>query len=570
MKKSIVNLLFSSLFFTYLFSGYIQKTSYTSGVAPVVSVKKINSGTVKKYEKLEITLDLENVVIHNPYNPDEIDVYAEFTSPSGKKLRVNGFYDDYNHADAWKIRFSTGETGEWSCRVFVKNNGGIGQSDLVSFKVVDSDHHGWIRVSKTDPHYFSYDDGTSWYAVAVYSPWGNNEKRFKTYADHKANLMGLWDINYGGFVDSTGLIEEELGKYNQEKCGRIDSLLGILESDHIKLMFCIWPHDLFSKTVWERRWNINPLNKIVSVTDVYSDSLAWKYQERKYRYLIARFGYSRSLGIWELINEMNGTDGWAAGRHREAYDWVAKAHQYFSENDPYHHPLTASFSGGYNEFRSPLYERTDVPNIHLYEAQEWPLKYPDDTLRSCLYNYAWAAQRFWNEFNKPAIFGEAGADLTYYKPANIKYHDAYHNALWATLTNGLAGTPVWWDFTFLSERDWNNLEYLSVFVKDINFANLVYHPAEIKGEGIDAYGMFTLNGAFGWACSYADPDISNKKLEISIPSGNYKVRWFDTWTGQYISEENIASINGKMTVSIPKLQTERKDIAFKIKTVAKK
>ena len=28
----------------------------------------------------------------NPYDPDVIDVYAEFTAPDGKSLKVNGFY----------------------------------------------------------------------------------------------------------------------------------------------------------------------------------------------------------------------------------------------------------------------------------------------------------------------------------------------------------------------------------------------------------------------------------------------------------------------------------------------
>ena len=39
--------------------------------------------------------------------------------------------------------------------------------------------------------------------------------------------------------------------------------------------------------------------------------MAWKYQEKLYRYFIARWGYSRALAIWFIIDEVNGTDGWA-------------------------------------------------------------------------------------------------------------------------------------------------------------------------------------------------------------------------------------------------------------------
>ena len=340
-----------------------------------------------------------------------------------------------------------------------------------------------------NPHYFTHDDGTSFYAVAVYSPWGNSQKVFDTYTDNGANLLAIWDIDYGGFVNDAGIIENKLGQYNQEKLGKIDSLLSILEKDNIKLMFAIWPHDLFSKTVWSAQWKENPYNKITEAENVYSDSLAWNYQKMKYRYMIARFAYSRSWGIWELINEMDGTDGWAKGHHQEALDWVKKCVKYFSENDPYKHPVTASFSGGFDEYREPLYELTDIPNIHLYPAQGWKLKYPGDTSRSDMYNFGWASKRFWDKFEKPAIFGEAGADLTYYKPGTKEYHISYHNQIWASLTNGLAGTPVWWDFSILKEEDWQQLKHLSAFVSDIDFANLPYKPAEATGEGTDIYIM---------------------------------------------------------------------------------
>src|SRR6056297_657135 len=79
-------------------------------IQPEISVLQTNTSTVKKYEKFEINIELKNVKYENPYNPEEIDVYAIFTAPSGKTLRINGFYDDFNGADQWKLRFSPNET----------------------------------------------------------------------------------------------------------------------------------------------------------------------------------------------------------------------------------------------------------------------------------------------------------------------------------------------------------------------------------------------------------------------------------------------------------------------------
>ncbi len=546
----------------------VKGETFIKGKLPEVSVLKVNTEVVKKYEKFELILGLNNVGIENPYDPADIDVYSIFTTPSGKKIRINGFYNNFQDQNNWKLRFSPNETGEYKYQVFVNDAGGTGESAISDFTVIDSEHHGWIRPSKNNKHYFQHDDGTSYYAVGVYSPWRNDQQRFETFAKYDANLFAIWDITYGGFVNGYGLIEEELGRYNQEKLGRIDSMLTILEKDDIKLMYAIWPHDLFSETVWAAQWKQNPYSQLIDVEDVYSDSLVWEYQKRKYRYMIARFAHSRSWGIWELINEMNGTDGWAAGRHQECYDWVERCQKYFSENDPYQHPMTASFSGGYSEYREPLYERNEIPNIHMYPAQGWPMKYPEDKLRSAMYNYAWASKRFWAAYEKPAIFGEAGANLAYFQPSEPEYHVSYHNQIWACLTNGLAGIPVWWDYPVMNEQDWQGLQHLSRFVSDIDFANLPFTPAKVSADEADVFIMDSGEIAFGWLRTYASENCSGTKITIDQKSdGSYSVEWYDTWSGETLQKETIIAKNSSLVVSVPTLKAAHPDIAFKFSEV---
>jgi hypothetical protein len=539
--------------------------TFIKGTMPLVKVMGLNSKKVGKYEKFELKLGLGNVGIENPYDPADIDVYAIFTTPSGKKIKINGFFDDYRGINQWKLRFSPNETGDYTYQVFVNDAGGKGESTPGKFTAIQSTHHGWIKPSVKNPHYFTYDDGTSYYGVGVYSPWGNNASRFETFAKNNANLFAIWDIGYGGFVNDKGLVEEELGRYNQPKLGEIDSLLTILEKDNIKLMFAIWPHDLFSETVWSAVWNKNPYRFITTSENVYADSLAWEYQKMKYRYLIARFAHSRSWGIWELINEMNGTDGWAKGHHQECFDWVEKCNRFFKENDPYNHPMTASFSGGFTEYREELYKRNDIPNIHMYPAQGWAMKYPEDKMRSDMYNFAWASKRFWDAFEKPAIFGEAGANLTYYQPREKEYHTSYHNQIWAALTNGLASTPVWWDFPVLNADDWSQLKNLSAYVSDIDFANLPYKPAELTSEGSDVFTLGTGSKAFGWIRTYSAEDISNAVLYApGFEKGSYEIKWFDPWKGDIYKTEKAENLNGTLRLTVPKLQEARLDVAFKI------
>ena len=185
-----------------------------------------------------------------------------------------------------------------------------------------------------------------------------------------------------------------------------------------------------------------------------------------------------------------------------------------------------------------------------------------------MYNFAWASRRFWDRFEKPAIFGEAGADLTYYKPESKEYHISYHNQIWASLTNGLAGIPVWWDFTVLNEQDWQQLKNLSAFVSDIDFANLPYKPAEATGEGADIFIMDAGDNAFGWARTFLKPDIGKTRLTIIKPgNGNYSITWFDTWTGNILKSEKVNSGNGKLELTVPEMANKNQDIAFKISKI---
>jgi len=542
----------------------VQKEAI-SDQKPTVSIKKVNTSQVGLYEKFEVQLNLQNVKYYNPYDYKQIDVRAVFISPSGKKWEIYGFYDNFKKADAWKIRFSPNETGTWTYRVSVEDYQGKVYSKVHTFTAVESAHHGWIRTSNDNPHYFQYDDSTSFYGIGVYSPWGNDQQRLDTFSKHHANLLALWNITYGGMVNDHGLIEDSLGHYNQNKLGHLDIFMSELEERDIKLMLAIWPHDLFSATVWAHQWHINPYRDITKVQEVYSDAAAWEFQKKLYRYLIARYGYSRSFGIWEIINEMNGTDGWQDGHHLEAYEWVNKVSVYFRNHDPYHHPTTASFSGGKKEYRETLYHLTDVPNIHLYSKQGWTPEFSQDSMRSSMFNYAWASRRFWNTFYKPSIFGESGASLSYYKPGTRDYEIAYHNAIWASLTNGLASTPVWWSYKDLSSQSWNYLQYLQQFVRDIDFAHLELIPANITVSHADAYGLKTDNFVFGWIRSYDGKGISGKKVEINnLDNGNYRIIWYDTWQGEFIKEIKQKISNHTLSEQIPSISGNVPDVALKV------
>ena len=82
LKSTSVHRYISLLLILLVSSG----DTFSQGKLPLIKVTGTNTNTVKKYEKFEVSLVLENVEVENPFDPEDIDVYAQFFAPSGKKI----------------------------------------------------------------------------------------------------------------------------------------------------------------------------------------------------------------------------------------------------------------------------------------------------------------------------------------------------------------------------------------------------------------------------------------------------------------------------------------------------
>lgn len=534
--------------------------------APQVSIQYVNAETVGLYEKFEVYVALENVSYTNPYNPDEVNLRAVFTSPSGKEWNIFGFYDDYFNRNQWKVRFAPNEIGQWQYILSVKTSAGEGHSTAETFNVTESKYHGWIRVSPVNPHYFIFDDGTPFYGVGPYYPWqvDNGPNGLGMLEKSGCNFWGYWNIMYdtGEIIES---MNSELGRYDQPKCGRIDNLITWSESRNLKMMLAIWPHDLLSNTVWAHQWHRNPYNTVCEVEEFYESQIAWEYQKKQYRYIIARWGYSRALAVWEIVNEINGTDGWEAGKEDEARMWVGKVHDYLTANDPHQRPTTASQSGGI--YWPEGYAEVDIPNVHVYETG-WPAEYLGNPLRSSAYNYYKLANQFWNDFDKPAIFGEAGYKNSYgnFAAGSDDYTAMFHNALWASWSGGMAVTPVWWGFNSKQLMTPDVMEQMlrfSQIARDYNYAYQIFKPYSINSYDCDVYAMRSDSSIFGWVREIYGNTVKGQILQFkALEDTSYQVTWYNTWSAEIIGQSFIVGIDTLVTISIPKDAAEIPDVAF--------
>jgi hypothetical protein len=555
--------------------------------SPVFLRVHAEKDTVGLYDKFESRFALE-AVFRNPFDPDEFDVSADFTGPSGKEWKIPCFYNDSGWGMLWAVRFSPNETGRWTYRFLARDTKGETLSDPDTFIVVPSKLHGPVRVSNANGRYLQYADGTPFYGVGFW--YNDGYQRFnggRIQKDELDRLKALGVNFIGTYITPLETMGSGLGRYDQNLCGRLDELLEWCEERDIQLSLNLWFHSFLSETVWpggNRRWNANPYQWVCQAKDFFGNPEAWRYQEKLYRYMIARWSYSRALAVWFVVDEANGTDGWVSGDSTGAAKWAKKVHDFFKSRDPYGHLTTGTRSGGVNEYWREGYEIFDLAAREIYEAQGFPIPETGKIdaggphpLKLSYMNYVNEIRRLWREYPKPVILGETGWDHTFYEPGMPGYLALYHNALWACLCTGTAMTPFWWAYSDLLNDNLitRQLTSLSRFASRIPFSELTQvRPAEARLSEGDVFAMQSDHLIFGWAVNPSADAAGVRVMVSSLPEGEYWVQIYHTWRGQFIHEEKTTCRNGIVEFQIPVLKitdshanTIGQDAAFILKPV---
>ncbi len=518
----------------------IQNVEKMPAAAPAVASVTASTNSVGKYKRLELAVGLNNVQGLNPYNPHVVDLAGTFTSPSGKVWKVNGFYmeeagDAFGQGE-WKIRFAPNETGTWTYRVSVANGRSTNTSVGGSFTCVASDKHGWVRVSDNDSHYLEHDDDSSFIGKGYCRCWdGEDEGFFKEAADHGINMIHWWMAPWDTMLTvkpaypwETWREKSSYDTYEQGRAAKLDRVIGNAEKHNVKLVFTIWPHDAirdFNYHKWrlngswqravdrkasEPEWYVNAFSELDDPPKnqkFFHDATYKEYQDRLYRYIIARWGYSEAIGSWALVSEMFGTFAnsinsveyqdplWVTNKlalfgedpyqHMDTQQtdgndygpsWLAYINGYFKTNDPFRHPTTASYAT--DEYWEQGFPIVDIPQIHTYaDIYSWIT--PPVTLGK-YHHY------LGKHYNKPAFMGEIGTvEWRTFEP------DYTRVTVWPGLCSGAAIAPLMWTTPPFSQfgdakmGPWlgvmsDELKVLSEFAADINFNKLNLTPADVE------------------------------------------------------------------------------------------
>lgn len=547
---------------------------------PTIGGVSLDRTELPRYESLEMKVALK-ASYGNPYDVREVSLDGVFTGPDGLKMNIPGFW---NGKDSWRVRFTPSQVGEWSYELVVTDRGGSSQPAQGKFNVTPSDPstssgqalHGWIQVGKAvDPAYSSrylvYQDGTPFYGVGydealnILTGGFSLDRGVPVFNNMKAsneNYVVWWPLY------SNSPVNNSYNQYFAPNMDIIDIVVRDAQKKNIFLVFTIWDHpELRDKThAWgDGRWAANGFSKLGDINSFFTSDEAWVWQQNFYRYIIARWGYSPAIGMWQTVSEINGTNS-----YNQTNPWHEKVNAYFVRSDPYHHPTTASMSGDVDWPEG--HKAMDIPQVHLYDFKNGPLQVDDVHAAEVLAHWT---QLMWDQAEKPNWVGEFGA------PGDQDYPEMFHNSIWAALASGAAMTPgewngggAWGEMTKEMNAD---MSRLAQFVADIPLAKL--NPSRLQITSSDpqvrAWGVAGVDGGLLWVQDFAlegktIADIRQDKtvrkgvqLDIlGLSAGTYTITPYDTWLGKNLSPFQVTCKDGEACpIKLPNFHA---DMAFRI------
>ncbi len=540
---------------------------------------RVLKAEVGQYECAEVSLAADPGP--NPFDPNLITLDATVTQPSGKTLRVPGFwFQDYKRSlkdaeakgsarvevlDAvgkpeWRVRFSSGEIGTHRVELELKDAAGIRKSAPVEINIIKSAHTGPIRISTRNKMYLEDASGRSFFPIGqnlCMSPDREGtyyyDRILPKLAANGANYVRLWQEymvqgatnqepspNNGsntGFPLET--VMTGMGKYDLECAWKLDTVADICEKHGVYWQLC------FEMVVWwnrklPARWNRNrytaakggPVNEPI---DYLLKPECRELAARRHRYSVARWGWCPKLVAWEMWNEVDNLDGFTSEANTA---WHKDLCGRLRAVDPFKHLVTSSWRDA---------GMFALPEIDLVQAhQYWPIEY--DAAQYSVQD----SDHLMRPYGKPYFFGEQGMHKGFeLDPAGKQFHDA----IWASSLCGAAGTGMHWHWnTYIDKYDlYTHYLPLSTFLRGVDFPSQQWKRVNITRPSLpvtlNVYGLAAPDRALIWIHDplafrvvkdqpQKGPSQTEASLNVEgLEPGSYTVEFFNTTTGKVVGKD---------------------------------
>ena len=416
-----------------------------AGMSAQITSVTPSATRVKQYDAIffEVALTGE---WDNPYLQEEAALDMVLTAPSGKELVLPCFYKEGESGaeSTWEARFTPQEKGKYTYFFRYTQDGQVAsESAPATFKSRRSKLQGILHVR--DNWTLVYDNGQPFRGVGINLCWEsrtqddskffsdlheqhdrfNFDAMLPDFAKNGGNFTRMWICDWNFPIDrQTGFnnhrYEETTEYMNRSAVERLDHVVNLSDDLGIKIMLCMG------------QGNVVADQAFFTCPDA-------KVRYRNYlRYIVARWGYSPAIAMWEFFNEIdnvqhNAPDGVIPAEYIVA--WHDEMSTYLAGLDPFQHIRTTSIShrdlDGLNDLAN-----LDINQKHIYNATHVVPETID----------AYIAKH-----NKPYIVGEVGYEWDWSKNFD-DFADGmnmdFRRAFWYGLFSQTALTPMtwWWEW----------------------------------------------------------------------------------------------------------------------------
>ena len=558
----------------------------------------------------------------NPFDPDQIDVQAGVVDPAGSTNLIHGFYyhSHYRLEDElgepvepdgrpeWRLRFCPRAPGR--PRISIQARDALGESRRPAVIEIDvaaaaKDALRFVRVSRKDPRYFEFTDGTIYYPIGhnVRSatdarmddkfPWrfrpeeGTTAYRryFKRMEENGENWAEVWMSSWSLGLEWTEGIGgyHGAGDYHMGNAWELDRVIELAEKHGIYINLVFNYHGRISS--WcDPEWHLHPYNKatpggwLTMPLEFFSDPRAIAMQKRFIRYTQARWGWAPAVFGYCLCSELNLTGH--ETHHKTHFEpcveeWCRVLGKYIKEIDPYRHLVTAHVSNDY-KFLNPKICGMEEIDFNTLDA------YHHGVPESIIPLISKTAEA--NTYNKPILITEFGGSPMAAGLDHLMVEQ--HAALWAGVCTPMSGTPMFWWWQVIDENNlYPRYKAIHEFMKDLDPRDISSKEVKTKLELADAKtgdakllsifdALCTASGSSGRGYIFprqfagrGDEPPEGKGLKIyveGIQSGIYRVAFHETETGSQIRKFDVRAEDGYIGIPVPPF---RRDIAFKISCI---
>jgi hypothetical protein len=434
---------------------------------PVPQIMLLNSPQL--WQRAEFRI--QNVpAVTNPFDPDLISVHLAFALPSGRTNLVPAFwYQGYQRAlsgnseyltasgaPEWRARFAPPESGAYSAVLSIHiNRQPYGSPVSLPFTVPASSApagSGYIGLSASR-QYLQTSDGQALRLIGENVCWPGSRGTYD-YDDWFTAMQGagenyarIWMCPWAFGLETDA---NSLNRYRLDRAWQLDYIFRLAEQRGIRLLLCLDFHGMFEVTpdYWggNNYWPTNPYNvtnggPCINQNAFFTNATARTLYQKRLRYLIARYGYSPNLAVWQFFNEIDNV--YAYLNPNDVAAWHGVMGTWMHATDPFQHLVSTSLTG--NSDRPEIW---NVPQLDLAAYHFYGEAGPATRLNA-------VSQSFLQRYGKPVLVDEFGTDWRGWNRTNDPYLRGFRQGLWGGALGGSVGTGMsWW---------WENLHSENVY-----------------------------------------------------------------------------------------------------------